>query len=46
MGTTITTVAASLQVYDLSRSSLEVGALASTGAVPMVLGMLGGGPPG
>lgn len=43
MGTTITTVAASLQVYDLSHSSLEVGALASTGAEPMVLGMLGGG---
>jgi ENTS family enterobactin (siderophore) exporter len=43
LGTTITTVAASLQVYDLSHSSLEVGALAITGAVPMVLGMLVGG---
>jgi ENTS family enterobactin (siderophore) exporter len=43
LGSTITTVAAALQVYRLSHSSLAVGAVAITAAVPMVVGMQVGG---
>jgi ENTS family enterobactin (siderophore) exporter len=43
MGSTITTVAAALQVYRLTHSSLVVGVVAITAAVPMVVGMQVGG---
>lgn len=43
LGSAITTVAASLQVYDLTHSSLAVGGISVTEAVPMVIGMLTGG---
>ena len=43
LGSAITTVAAGLQVFDLTHSSLAVGALSVAEAVPMVSGMLAGG---
>ncbi|HEY6539066.1 MAG TPA: MFS transporter [Candidatus Dormibacteraeota bacterium] len=43
LGSTITAVAAALEVYRLSHSSLAVGAVAITAAGPMVLGMQVGG---
>jgi ENTS family enterobactin (siderophore) exporter len=43
LGSVITLVAASLQVYDLTHSSLAVGGISVAEAVPMVIGMLIGG---
>jgi len=43
LGSAIAAVAAALQVYDLSHSSLAVGAISLVGAVPMVAAMLVGG---
>ncbi len=43
LGSAITTVAASLQVYDLTHSSLAVGGLALSAAIPTISGMLLGG---
>ena len=44
LGSSISAVAAALQIYDLSHSSLAVGAISVAGAVPMVAGMVVGGP--
>lgn len=43
LGNAVTAVAAAVQVYDLTRSSLAVGALSVAEAVPMVAAMLVGG---
>jgi len=44
LGSATAAVCAALQVYDLSHSSLAVGAISVAGAGPMVAGMLVGGP--
>ncbi|MHB8294594.1 MAG: MFS transporter, partial [Acidimicrobiales bacterium] len=43
VGNAVTAVAAALQVYDLTHSSLAVGAISAAEAVPMVAAMLVGG---
>lgn len=43
LGTAIVAVAAGLQVYRLTHSSLAVGAISGVAAIPMIAGMLAGG---
>lgn len=43
LGTALVAVAAGLQVYRLTHSSLAVGAISGVAAVPMIAGMLAGG---